>query len=62
MACGKAHTVVALEVRDNKTEEKEQVGGGHYELYAFGSNSDGQLGVGKGTEFSEKPLLIEAAR
>ncbi len=56
VACGKAHTVVSVEVRDDKD------GGSHYELYAFGSNGDGQLGVGKGTKFSEKPVRLEAAR
>jgi len=42
-ACGKAHTVVWT--RTGK-------------LMAFGSNAEGQLGVGKDVEFSEKPLQV----
>ena len=43
MACGKAHTVVYT--RSGK-------------LFAFGSNAEGQLGVGRAPEYSDVPMEL----
>lgn len=43
MACGKAHTVVYT--RSGK-------------LFAFGSNAEGQLGVGRTPEYSDIPMEL----
>ena len=43
VACGKAHTVVAMESG---------------KMYGFGSNSDGQLGIGRNPESINRPMEI----
>lgn len=43
VACGKAHTVVAMKSG---------------RLHAFGSNNEGQLGVGRTPEWTNKPLEL----
>ncbi len=45
VACGKAHTIAYT--RSGK-------------LYSFGSNSEGQLGVGKSPEYADTPRAIAA--
>ena len=47
MACGKAHTVVYT--RSGK-------------LFAFGSNAEGQLGVGRAPEYSDIPMELSSAK
>ena len=47
MACGKAHTVVYT--RSGK-------------LFSFGSNAEGQLGVGRAPEYSDIPMELSAAK
>ena len=46
VACGKAHTVVYTNSG---------------KLFAFGSNAEGQLGVGRTPEFSDVPVELPAA-
>ena len=46
MACGKAHTVVYTNSG---------------KLFAFGSNAEGQLGVGRTPEFSDVPVELPTA-
>ncbi len=60
MACGKIHTIASVEVKGDGSNDGTN-NGSHYELYAFGSNSDGQLGVGRKTEYSERPVRLEQA-
>ena len=43
MACGKAHTVVAMESG---------------KMFGFGSNSEGQLGIGRHPDAVNKPVEI----
>ena len=47
VACGKAHTVVYT--RSGK-------------LFSFGSNAEGQLGVGRAPEYSDIPMELSAAK
>ena len=47
VACGKAHTVVYT--RSGK-------------LFSFGSNAEGQLGVGRAPEYSDIPMELSSAK
>lgn len=46
VACGKAHTVVVMRSR---------------RMFAFGSNAEGQLGVGRTPDYTDKPIEIVPA-